>query len=512
MSSTLSPVPRPNPGCDLLRLEPVPALLERTRRELGAMFDFSRPMRLSRAPGRLDVMGGIADYTGSLVCEMPLSQAVALVTQRRHDRDVQIFSFNLFDAQQACTFRVSLDVLANTPIHKLREDFASPSTRWAAYVAGCLAVLHKQGLADLTHPAVRGFNVALLSTIPMGAGISSSAALEVAAMMNFSEELMTLPLNPSNGNDVQTSISRQIQENPLHLAELCQMVENDVAGAPCGIMDQVTSYLGHAGSLLRLLCQPHELEPSLVLPENVRVIGINSAVRHNVAGGNYGRTRCAAFMGHKIILKKMQEFSEATGNLMVADPMDGYLANLPLDDYKMMFRQFVPEHLYGHDFIDQFGETVDTATAVDPDFNYHVQQATDHHVFEAHRVRKFVKLVDDAAHLPLGSTQRIRLLDQAGHLMYASHLSYTNSALLGAPECDLLVQLVREREPKGFYGAKITGGGSGGTVAVLCDRGKATDAAIEEILATYSHQTGRKPEAFRQSSPGAWETGTAVLP
>ncbi len=89
--------------------------------------------------------------------------------------------------------------------------------------------------------------------------------------------------------------------------------------------------------------------------------------------------------------------------------------------------------------------------------------------------------------------------------MYASHLSYTNDALLGAPECDLLVKLVRQRESAGLYGAKITGGGSGGTVAVLANEG--TDAAMSEIMAEYEKQTGREPEAFLGSSPGRGRWG-----
>ena len=84
---------RPNQACELLRLEPVTRLLERTQAELAGSFDFSKPMRISRAPGRLDVMGGIADYTGSLVCEMPIDRAAAVVTQRREDRQIQVFSF-----------------------------------------------------------------------------------------------------------------------------------------------------------------------------------------------------------------------------------------------------------------------------------------------------------------------------------------------------------------------------------------------------------------------------------
>jgi L-arabinokinase len=101
-------------------------------------------------------------------------------------------------------------------------------------------------------------------------------------------------------------------------------------------------------------------------------------------------------------------------------------------------------------------------------------------------------------------------LDRAGHLMYGSHVSYTKDAMLGADECDVLVDLVRRHERAGLYGARITGGGSGGTVAVLCDDGERADAAIAEIVAEYEQQMGKKAEAFTGTSPGAWHTGTII--
>ena len=93
--------------------------------------------------------------------------------------------------------------------------------------------------------------------------------------------------------------------------------------------------------------------------------------------------------------------------------------------------------------------------------------------------------------------------------MYASHLSYTNDAMLGAKECDVLVNLVKQNERAGLYGAKITGGGSGGTVAILCDISEQADAAIAQIMAEYEKRMGRRPESFKGTSPGAWSSGSA---
>src|SRR3954471_8049474 len=115
---------------NLLSFPPIPTLLARARAELSAEIDFSKPFRVSRAPGRLDVMGGIADYTGSLVCELPLDRAAAVLLQPRGDREVQVFSFNLLDEQKPFTLRVPLDSLANATAETLRREFDQPGRKW----------------------------------------------------------------------------------------------------------------------------------------------------------------------------------------------------------------------------------------------------------------------------------------------------------------------------------------------------------------------------------------------
>jgi L-arabinokinase len=258
-----------------------------------------------------------------------------------------------------------------------------------------------------------------------------------------------------------------------------------------------------------MICQPHEMQPSLSIPSGMRFIGINSNVRHEAGGGAYGRTRCAAFMGHRIMLEKMREIGSSVGRQLVADPMRGYLANLDPDDYKQIFRPHLPEKMRGEAFLDKYEKTIDTATSVNPQIEYEIQHATDHHVLEARRVRNFARYIEEALAAP-GPREKGGALDRAGHLMYASHQSYTMDAMLGAPECDLLVQLVRQRERAALYGAKITGCGSGGTVAVLAETSQSADAAIEEIIREYETRTGRTPELFAGSSQSAWHAGTAM--
>jgi L-arabinokinase len=477
----------------LSNLEPVPTLLARTRAELGASFVAGKPIRVSRAPGRLDVMGGIADYTGSIVCEWPLDRAAAVCLQSREDREVQVFSFNLFDEHKPFTLQVPLDALADNDPAALRKSFAEPGRTWAAYLAGGLALLHHRGFINLRDPSIRGVNLAVDSSVPMGAGVSSSAAIEVATLLNLVDHF-----------------GLRDRFDPVSLAALAQSVENQIVGAPCGVMDQVTSCAASVGKLLRLSCQPHDLLPPLAVPEGMKFLGIHSGVRHSVGGGDYGRTRCAAFMAHRMILEKMRDFGRAANRLLERDPMNGYLANLDPEDYKKFFRAYLPETIKGGEFLLRFGGTIDTATVVAPDTFYNVRSAADHHVLEAMRVRNFCAHLEEANGMEEADPARGLVLDKAGHLMYGSHLSYTNDAQLGAPECDLLVDLVRKRERRGLYGAKITGGGCGGTVAVLCEANERADAAIADVMVEYAKQSGKKPELLEGTSPGAWDVGTLV--
>jgi len=447
-------------------------------------------------------MGGIADYTGSLVCELTLDAATAVALQQRIDRELQIFSFNLFDDHLPFTFRISLDALANATIDSLRRDFAEPGRKWASYIAGCLYILHHQKLIDLHNPYIPGLNLAILSTVPMSAGLASSAALEVATMLNLLGHF-------------------EISLDPLRIAQLCQQVENQIVGAPCGIMDQVTCLLGEQNQLLRLLCQPAQLQPNLKIPQSIRFVGIDSAVRHSLTSSSiadcrlpianpYALTRTSAFMGHKIILNQMKKIGASLNHPLTSDPMNGYLANLDPDDYKNLFRPHLPETILGQNFLDQFGPTLDPATTIDPTQTYHVLNATDHHVLESRRVRQFSQFIEQANLNPQPKTQNL-LLHKAGHLMYASDFSYSHDAHLGHPHCDLLVQLVRDHEKSGLFGARITAAGQGGTTAIMADTTARSHDALQQIMHIYEAQTNLKPTIHTGSSPGAIHTGSWLI-
>ncbi len=433
-------------------------------------------------------MGGIADYTGSTVLEMPLAEAAAVGLQRRDDKQVQAFSFNLLDDHKPFQFQIPLQSLAS-PLADLRKELAAPGRDWAGYVVGCLAVLHDDGFVDV-NALPHGFNIAVYSTVPSGGGVSSSAAVEVAVMNALVDELGITVL----------------RDEPVRLAALCQRAENEVVGAPCGVMDQVASHCGEAGKLLRMRCQPHDVLDPLELPPGVKVVGINTNVKHSVGGGAYGRTRAAAFIGHMLVVDHMHDLATEARKTMTADPTQGYLANLEPDDYKRYFRPILPEAMTGRTFLEQHDTHGDPVTTLDPDVAYRVQAACDHHVLEAQRVRRFIDFIER-----MDEHGREKALRSCGHLMYASHKSYTDNAGLGATECDVVVELVKANESAGLYGAKITGGGSGGTVAVLLDDTTKARAGLDIVLVDYATRTLLTPQLLDGSSPGAAAVGSSTV-
>jgi L-arabinokinase len=209
-------------------------------------------------------------------------------------------------------------------------------------------------------------------------------------------------------------------------------------------------------------------------------------------------------MGYRIMADVAGLVWEKTtpGHVMVRDPLwGGYLANVAPSLWMSRFRRRVPEEMSGREFLERYGGLTDLVTHVDPDRSYTVRASAEHAIFENHRVRVFRNLIES------GRENGSRAL--LGELMYQSHASYGELGL-GSDGTDRLVALVREAgAEQGLYGAKITGGGSGGTVAVLARRG--SWAAIEAIASAYQAETGREAAIFGGSSDGAQVYGLVRL-
>lgn len=445
-----------------------------------SLFSDASPITIARAPGRLDLMGGIADYSGSLVLEMPIREAAFVAASLNATGTVKVTTQDAATGERRDFDFPIQDLMSGafSSYERAHGYFAADRAHsWAGYVVGVLVALFQ----DTGLKVPEGLSVFVFSQVPEGKGVSSSAALEVATL-----------------NAVLGALQQTLPKDRIAL--LCQRAENLVVGAPCGVMDQMTSALGEEGQLLELLCQPAEVLGSVKLPEDLQVWGIDSGVRHAVSGADYTDVRVAAFMGQRILSVHAQRASEAAGaRQFTGHP---YLANLTPSELVAHHAQYLPTTLRGADFLREFGHTNDTVTRVDPEVSYPVAAATAHPIFEHFRVRCFRSLLKTGTLDANGAAV-------LGELMYQSHASY-GACGLGCQPTDLLVELVRrEGIDAGLLGGKITGGGSGGTVAVLGRRG--SDAAIQRILEAYQEQTGIASYLFQGSSPGAAAFGTRVL-
>lgn len=451
------------------------------------LFGQQAELYVTRAPGRLDVMGGIADYSGSLVLQLPLREATFAALERNEPRELTIVSLCGDDNERANFFKMPLadferngEPITYAEARALFRRTANQS--WAAYAAGAFLVLMRERQIAFKD----GARILIASHVPEGKGVSSSAAIEVAVF-----------------NAVLAAFNISIE--PREIALLCQKVENEVVGAPCGVMDQMAVECGEADKLLALICQPAELQQLTNIPEKIAVWGIDSGIRHSVGEGDYGSVRTGAFMGYRIIAEMAGlnvEHTAINGVVRIDDPRwHGYVTNITPDEFEHSYAAHLPERMAGDQFLSRYQGITDMVTAVRSDRSYAVHNPTAHPVYENARVHRFAELLST----PLTES----VLMELGELMYGSHASYSACGL-GSEGTDLLVELVRSAgNSSGLYGAKITGGGSGGTIAVLGHSG--ADQTIEKIVGEYERRRGYRPRVFAGSSPGAAAFGYLKL-
>lgn len=441
-------------------------------------FATTNPVFVASAPGRLDVMGGIADYSGSLVLELPLDRATVAMVQRHDDPTVDVISVRGSANARAS---IPLDALRDTgpdAARRIGAHFGSAGDHWASYVVGAAyACLTKA--QDALRSSTRGFRILIESNVPEGKGVSSSAALEVSTLAA-----------------VAAAFDIDLSEEQVAIA--AQWAENNVAGAPCGIMDQMTSACGRAGHLLRLRCRPATIEGYVAIPDGYRFYGIDSGIRHAVTGADYGTVRTAAFMGYRIIADIAGIATQRAGaRVLVADyAWGGYVAALLPNEFQSLYERHLPEQMLGAEFLERYHGITDTVTTVDPSRLYPVRIATRHPVYENARVERFARLLEILAESP-GSAREM------GGLMREAHESYSACGL-GSEGTNRIVAMVAEAgEARGLFGAKITGGGSGGTVAILGSVD--AESEVRALAARYSAETGRAAEVFAGSGPGLIE-------
>lgn len=218
----------------------------------------------ARAPGRVNLIGEHTDYNDGFVFPMAIDREIMLVGRARNDRIVRLYSV---DYDQESTFELD----------RVEPD---PKARWSDYVRGVVDVLQKAGYT------LGGFEAVMLGDVPRGSGLSSSAALEVAAI-TFLDALLSLGIEPKDK------------------ALLGQRAENEFVGVACGIMDQFISAAGKAGHGLFLDCRTLDYEHVPLNLGDARVLVVNTNKRRGLVDSEYNarRQECeegAAFFAAKI--------------------------------------------------------------------------------------------------------------------------------------------------------------------------------------------------------------------
>jgi galactokinase len=257
------------------------------REHFGSLEDES--VVTAHAPGRVNLLGGHTDYSGGFVLPATIDRTVCVTLRRRSDQRVRLRSLDF-------------DETADYALAGMEPD-ALPA--WARYVAGVADALGPSGDA-----LPLGFEGIVQGNVPLGAGLSSSAALEVAAAVGLST-LFSLDLGP------------------VEAAKLCQRVEQKYVGVECGIMDQFASRVGRGGHALFLDCRSLEYEhvPLLLKEREAALVVIDSGVRRELASSKYNERRRECEEAARFL----QQFDESIESLrdVPASLLDEYGEEMP---------------------------------------------------------------------------------------------------------------------------------------------------------------------------------------
>jgi L-arabinokinase len=442
------------------------------------------PVYVARAPGRLDVMGGNVDYTGGMVLQGLLRESICVAAQSREDDLVRVWNPSAirFGWEPRLEFRLG-DLHDPEQVRALCEE--RQGMRWGCYVLGAVCFFLRFYESYGQKGIGLGINLWIDSDLPPNRGVSSSAALEVATLK-------------------AVSAAWRIPCEGIALATAGQWVENVVAGAACGIMDQAAIVLGRDNHLLPILCQPCHPFPAVTLPPELCVWGIDSTVSRSTTGIAYEAARAAAFMGYKLICQRERIAVTLDESSRIARWTDerwgGYLSNLPPSEFRQHYEHWLPETMTGQVFLGRAGAHVDPFTKIEAKQEYPVRGAVRYAIEENLRVRRVRSLLESIAGGGSRST-----LDLIGEILCQSHRAYSECGL-GSSACD---ELVEQALRAGLPGAKMTGGGGGGVVAILA---QAEDRrTVWAIAEQYAASRGVEPNLFEGSSNGVDRSGVRVL-
>lgn len=225
---------------------------------------YSQQPRIFKAPGRVNLIGEHTDYNEGFVFPMAIDRYTYVAISKRDDRTLNIFSDSYKE-------NITINL-----------EGAKPIKHWSDYVVGVASVFMEMGYQ------VSGADIFIYSDVPLGAGLSSSAAIEVST---------AYALMKTNGLEIDT----------LNLAKICQKAENDFVGMKCGIMDQFVSIHGKENCALFLDCRSLNYEPVTLDSTKADIIVCNTMVKHELGSTEYNKRRNECEFGVKVIKEKFSE-------------------------------------------------------------------------------------------------------------------------------------------------------------------------------------------------------------
>lgn len=384
------------------------------------------------APGRFDVLGGVAHSSGALVLQMPTRATTRVEIEPR----VGSGAFAFGSERERTTFHIqgaALHAVFRRPIAEWRDGLDGiGAPLWTRFLMGCLGVFTR----ETTWWPDTELRFRVSSDVPRSQGVASSAALEVATLRALSR-------------------ASGLQLNGKSLARLAWTAENEVVGTPCDISDQLTSVYGERDALLPILCRPDILSEPILLPDGVYVVGWPSGVFPSVTNSlaaidpvaladSPGQTaRTAAFMGRQMLESRLgprEYLCEFAPSEISPEP---------------------PVLLSGQEFTSSLGALNDSSCRMEDKRLYPVRASARFAVEEHFRCQL-------AQFLLRGGNAR-EALPLVGELLFQSHAGYSLMGL-GTPSTDAMVEAIRALGlGRGFYGARTSGSGAGGTVVVLLE-------------------------------------------
>jgi len=398
----------------------------------------SSPKVLAQAPGRVNLLGEHVDYNDGFVLPVAIDRAVHVAAAPASGGIVTLAALDL-------NARVSFSL---SSLAEKIDINGKPLPAWARYPAGVAHMLQQEGLV------VKGMQAVFTSDVPIGAGLSSSAAVEVAFAVTWrvlggwkrTPQERAYRRTPQERAYRRTPQERAYRRDALQIARLCQRAENQYVGVNCGLMDQFASACGAEGHALYFDTRSLEWQP-VPLPHHTAVVIADSGVRRSLATSAYNERRAACEQAVELLRQYMPNIRS--------------LRDVSTVEFAA-YGEFLPPI---------------------------VRKRAEHVVKEIARVQDAVVALrrEDAALF--------------GGLMFSGHASLRDLYEVSCPELDALVNLARQQP--GCYGARLTGAGFGGCTVNLVDEAKA-EAFIQNLKDGYQKQTGRLAQVYLcKASAGA---------